>query len=137
MGVNAESDILNGLAAHLSALADIWPVAWPNIDFTPPSDGKYLRASFQPNRTETPYLEGSAYRFLGLLQITVVVPDGVGEIIAQAEGSRIARHFGYGTLITSASGDIHITEHPTVSGGLHAGADYELPVTVRYLIETE
>lgn len=137
MGVNAESDILNGLADHLETLAGIWPISWPNIDFTPPLDGKYLRASFQPNRTETPYLEGSAFRFQGLLQITVVVSDGVGEGVAQTEGSRIARHCGYGTLIPSASGDIHITEHPTVSGGLQAGTDYEVPVTVRYLIETE
>ncbi len=51
MATSAEARIKALLFARLGTLTGAGaalPVAWPNVGFTPPNDGKFLRADFIP-----------------------------------------------------------------------------------------
>lgn len=137
MSATAESDIGSALHAHLAGMAGVWPVAWPNTAFAPPSDGKYVRASFQPNEVQTRFSDPGAYRFIGIYQATVVSPLGEGEFVAMEQASLIARRFEHLTEIACDAGTIQIYERPSVRPGFVTQISHEMPVTIRYQITSD
>ncbi len=132
MGANVESDIKVALFDRLRDAIGLWPVAYPNVKFTVPSNKRYLRVSHQPNETQTPFLRAGEKEHEGLLQVTVVEGIGKGDIKATDQASLVVQLFKHLTEISSLSGNIQIPRQPSVAPGFNTKTTYELPVTIRY-----
>jgi hypothetical protein len=136
MGVNAQGDIGKALDAHLLAMAGAWPISFEGLDFVPPADGKYLRASFQPNETETRNLDAGGYYYKGLYAVMAVTKLGIGKYPALGHAALVAQRFSYLTELVTPSGTLRIYQEPSVRGGVKSGANYEVPIIVRYHLTT-
>jgi Bacteriophage related domain of unknown function len=132
-----EVDIPDALKAWLLAMPDVWAVAWPNVDFTPPTSKQYLRVSYQPNDPITRGIDKGGYVFRGLLLVTVVGKLGVGELAATTQAALIARRFDHLTFIPSSSGYILVDKMPSIRGGLKTDTGYEIPVVIPYTITAD
>ena len=137
MAATAESDIAKALHDRLAGLSSAWPIAWPNVAFTPPTDGRFYRVSLQPNDVETRQLGQGNYVYRGLYLVTVVIKEGEGEPVAIREASRIVRRFEYLTTMSTASGSLIISQMPSVRGGLVDGGRCEVPVVIAYELQTD
>jgi hypothetical protein len=132
----ANSDILASLCSHLADLAldPALPVAWPNVDFTPPSNG-YLAVSHFPasvTQIETGSLGRDRYR--GLFQVSVLKKHGIGSIAGGLTAANdIAAHFDRGSYIETDGGlFVRIRQTPFVGPGFKDGSYWQTPVSVLY-----
>ncbi len=135
MATYPETKILEGFAARLAALTftPALPVSYPNISFSPPASGKYLRARHLPNTTQQISLGSTGFnRHQGLFQIDVMWPLGVGETAPKEIAGKIIDHFKRGTEFTRESLLIRIPEPPSVAPALVDGVSYMVPVSIRY-----
>jgi hypothetical protein len=72
-------------------------IAFPNIQFTPPTSGQYFVLSHLPGEPEPAGMGTDAYnRFDGLFQIDVYSPIGKGEDEVNAKYEALARLFERG-----------------------------------------
>jgi hypothetical protein len=136
MAITAQSDIAKALNDHLAGLSSAWPIAWPNVTFTPPANGRFYRVSLQPNDTETRQIVRGGYVYRGLLLVSVVIKEGEGEPLAIREANRIVARFDYLTTLSTPSGNLVITSLPSVRGGIVNGGRCEVPVVIRYELTT-
>lgn len=132
----ANSDIFAALCSHLAdlVLSPALPVAWPNVDFTPPANG-YLAASHFPasvNQIETGANGRDRYR--GILQVSVFKKHGIGAISGgMAAANSVAAHFDRGSYIETAGGlFVRIRSTPFVGPGFKDGSYWQTPVSVLY-----
>ena len=79
------------------------PVAHENVDFTPPQDKKYLRFFLLPAPTDSLFLEGTDREYLGIMQITVVMPQGNGPKAAEDMITSLSGLFPNNLRLTSGS----------------------------------
>jgi hypothetical protein len=113
-------------AATLSVGSPALPIAYPDVAFTPPADGKYLEVSIFYNR---PAWEGLAAGRMdqGLLQVTVVGPKGQGIPALMRLASDVIDHFPKGLGL---SGGVKISRQPYAASPLLDDADTRVPVTI-------
>lgn len=82
MPTSTEARIKALLFARLGTLtgaAGALPIAWPNLSFTPPASGKFLRVDFIPNRVDRVFIgSGEPHQMRGLLQVSVMWPLNAG-----------------------------------------------------------
>lgn len=107
------------------------PVAYPEVAFTPPSDGKYLKVEDFSNK---PAWEGLSSGSLaqGLLQITVVWPRGVGTIAPAQIAQTVIAHFNKGLSLFSGTSRVTITQEPYAASPLTDDISVRIPVTVSW-----
>lgn len=75
-------------------------VAWPNIDFTPPSTGLWYEVAFLPGEPRSAGLGMDApNRYVGIFQVTVCATHGIGEGTVVSEAERIVTAYKRGTVI--------------------------------------
>lgn len=122
--------IKNLLFERLGALT--LPVAFPNVPFSPPSDGKYFIPNFMPNTSDRLVIDpNGTHRVYGLLQVTVVWPLDDGEDRAYDKASEVEGLFPcdlqLGTLPR-----VRITKAPDVAGVITQERSIYLPVTVEW-----
>jgi hypothetical protein len=123
------ADIASALLARCSTL-DVGdpalPVAYPDVPFTPPADGKYLEVSIFYNR---PAWEGLAAGRMdqGLVQVTVVGPKGQGIPALMRLASGVIDHFPKGLALTNG---VKISRQPYAASPLLDAADTRVPVTI-------
>lgn len=113
MANGIEAKIYNALAWHLSQLvfSPAIPVAWPNIDFTPPSSGKWIRLHQIPAPTVPLSVDtGGANEYLGVTQISVFWPLNTGLVQPKEVAAQIIDHFSRGTRIERESVTVEITQ---------------------------
>lgn len=118
-------------ASDLSTQAPALPIAWPEpaTTFTPPSDGKYLRVEFFPNRPKWQGLAGGKMDH-GLLQITVVWPKNQGEIAPVEAAGQVAAHFPKNLQLHNGSTKVKISSEPWISAALREDREVCVPVTI-------
>lgn len=135
MTSHVESKIFEGFTVRLAALtfSPVLPIAWPNVSFTPPAAGKYLRARHLPNTPEQISLGSTGFnRHVGLFQVDVVWPEGVGETAPKEIAGAIVAQFKRGTEFTRESIIIRIPAPPAIAPSIQDGKSYVIPVTIRY-----
>tara|TARA_R110002167_G_scaffold42512_13_gene129167 strand:+ start:7221 stop:7634 length:414 start_codon:yes stop_codon:yes gene_type:complete len=132
MTTTVESEIIEALSAHLSTMADVWPIAFENVDPGSLTNTRHLRTQHIPGPPRSYTLGRGFAQFIGIFQITVVVEKGIGAILPNTEVSKIVQHFERMGTISCPSGLITITERPASAGGLDGGATYDTPISIRY-----
>lgn len=133
-----ETDIQNGLNAHLVAAALGYPINFPNKHGT--SDRPRLEVSFATNDRTGEALDGSGaiQQSPGIMNISVVTDAGIGPSVATRIGDLVLAAFPQGTKIAIAGGVVDILQHPSQRGGFPDGmeggkySEWRVPVIVRY-----
>ena len=70
------------------------PVAWGNVDFKPPSNGRYLAATFIPNgNSRVAITTGAPHQYRGLLQVSVYWKRDEGTAAPVEVAGQVAEHF--------------------------------------------
>ena len=128
-----EASILNAFMHRINDLGLALPIAWPNVDFTPPADGKYIAVSFMPNTaTRVAITSGTPHRRVGLLQLSVFWPRGAGVYDPMAKADEIAAGFPADLILLGAGVRVRITKTPDIAGPLVEDHAVHIPVTVSW-----
>ncbi|MBN6597061.1 DUF4128 domain-containing protein [Citrobacter sp. RHB21-C05] len=127
-------DIASAMAARLGSWADAEniPVAWENIEFTPPTDGLYLAVHDMPATPRTLDLGLNCRVYSGVYQINVVAPAGTGRSDAVALAHQIAALFPEGQEIQGGDFTCWITSTPAIFRGIPTVVSYSIPVSLNY-----
>lgn len=124
------NDIMQALFQVLSNADLNYPVAWPGVNFTPPTSGVWIEASFLPN---SPIDEGipndSAVVPRGIFQINVNTRPGSGMVGITTAAELVQSEFPKGTML---AGFVRISQHPYLMSPITEGDRITLPVTIPY-----
>ena len=129
------ADIFDALFAKVGTLvtgSPSLPVAYPEVAFDPPADGKYLAVSVFTNR---PAWEGLASGKIdqGILQIDVVWPKNQG-LIAPAEIADLVKaHFARPCVMQSGTAQVRVSGEPWCAAPLIELSETRIPVSVRWV----
>ena len=130
-----ESSIQTALFAKVATLvlSPVHPVYWPNIDFTPPANKKYLRVTHFPNTTDRLFLgDTDPQRHQGILQVTVCAPLNSGESAAREIAGLVASHFSTGMRLISGAVTVKITKRANIASALITDTEMQIPVSISY-----
>lgn len=107
------------------------PVAMPDVTFTPPTDGRYLRVDLFSN---APFWEGLSSGKIdqGLLQITVVWPKGKGLIVQARAVAQVLAHFHKGLKLFGPGARITVNREPWAASPLPGDVSTETPITISW-----
>lgn len=105
MAVTVEGAIQEALLARLATLVlnPVHPIAWPNNNFTKPTDNRFLEARFVPNATNRILISSGPHQRLGFLQINVRDGLNKGPRITEIAGL-VAEHFPADLRLHHATG---------------------------------
>ena len=138
--MSVEASIHAALEAHLRAFAEPRQirVARQGFAFAPPRDAAYLRVSFLPNATTSPWTAfDDPSQFQGIFQITVVAPANQGVLPFIALASDVADHFGRGVRVPSSAPILTIEERPSIAAPIQDASSMQIPVSVRYRLSSK
>jgi hypothetical protein len=112
----------------LSVGSPALPIAYPDVAFTPPGDGRYLQVDLFAN---VPRWQGLASGRLdqGLLQITVVTPPGEGIVKARELANVVMSHFPKGLRL----GAVKISAEPWDASPLIGDGETRTPITIPWV----
>lgn len=125
--------IMNALFARLNSLtlSPVHPIAWPNTNFTPPTNGRFLRATFLPaNKTRFAIPADSINEHVGIMQVDVFGPLTVGASVPMATAQAVADHLKSGWVSRGAT-RVEIVS-AIIQQGSPSGSSFILPVSIRY-----
>lgn len=103
------------------------PVAWENVEFSPPPDGLYLRAFLLPANGATLNLEYGMSE-IGLYQINVCTPLGKGPRQAEKLAEALQALYPAGDVL----GGARLVRQPAIGPPIPDGVSRIVPVTIRY-----
>lgn len=117
--------------ATLSVGSPVLPVAMPEMSFTPPADGRYLRVDLFSN---APFWEGLASGRIdqGLLQITVVWPRLKGLIAPKRAEAEVCAHFFKGLRLHGSGVTVKVNREPWAASPITEPDKVSIPVTVSW-----
>lgn len=94
MAAGVEDAMMEVLFARLATLvlAPAHPVAWPNLNFTKPSNNRYLEARFVPNASTRFGVDEGPHDRFGFLQVNVRDKLNTGARVTGI-ASAVAAHF--------------------------------------------
>lgn len=108
------------------------PIAWPNVDFTPPPT-PYLRVDVLRNRPERLFMKGSAPHLRqGILQLTLVSAFDLGTDFLTDVADRLANQFPADLAMFESGVKVRVQEDPTVVTGEKTDATWDTRVDVYY-----
>jgi hypothetical protein len=139
MATYVETSIVEALMARLLTLtlSPALPVAWPNLDYTPPAAG-YLRATHVPNSTNQVTLGSTGKnRHVGIFQVDVFLPIMTGISTPMERAGAVAAHFKRGTTLTKDGINVRITRPPEVRPALQSLPYIQVPVIIRYQADAD
>ena len=110
-------------------------VAWENVAFTPGTD-TYLRAFLLRGTTTSRDLAGANTHRVGVFQINVVAPIGVGSGAVETIGESIAALFPQNLRMVDADLTVIVTSPMAIHSGLPSEDRFTLPVSCRYICDT-
>lgn len=120
------------LLARCAALSAILPVAMPDVIFSPPADGKYLRVGYFTN---VPRWEGLSDGAVdqGLLQIDVVWPKGQGVVAHRRVVSQVAALFPKGLRLYAPGARVTVNREPWAASPIVEASRTLTPITVSWV----
>lgn len=122
-------DALLARCATLAVGSPALPIAYPEVAFTPPADGRYLEVRVFANRHAWQSIAGGAMG-QGLLQITVVWPKGQGVVAAGQAADTVAAHFPNGQPMFSGGYKVTAVGEPQAMSPNSDGPQLRIPVTI-------
>jgi hypothetical protein len=133
---SVETNIQNALLKRVQSLTTTLPIAWPNLDFTPPADGSpYLAVRILPNRNERVFLGSNdpTYR-QGILQINVVTQYNKGPSASVETAGQIALHFPQDLVLRESGVNVQLTKAPDVGSAVANpnGTNWLVPISIYY-----
>ncbi len=107
------------------------PVAMPDVAFTPPTSGPYLRVDLFRN---APFWEGLASGRVdqGLLQVTLIWPKGRGLIVQAKAVKQIIDHFTKGLALHGTDTRVKINREPWAASPIMGDVSTETPITISW-----
>jgi len=108
------------------------PIAWPNVEFTPPADHQYVAVTHFRNQNERLYLRGNEQRRQGILQLSLVSLLGVGPSPSLAVAAEIIEDFPQDTIMISEGVRVRITRQPDTMSGIQSDVSWIIPISVYY-----
>jgi hypothetical protein len=130
-----EGKIADLLLTRLGTLpfSPAYQIAYPNVPFEPPA-ATYLEARILTNRTVNLYFANSdPDMFQGILQITVVAPNGEGAVNASDIAGEIAADLK-AAQITGDGITIKIEDRPSLAPMMQDKDRIRIPVSARYRV---
>lgn len=107
------------------------PVAMPDVAFSPPADGCYLRVDLFSN---APFWEGLTTGRVdqGLLQITVVWPKGKGVIKPRQAAAQVMAHFPKGLKLFGPATRVTVNREPWAASPILEDTETLTPITISW-----
>lgn len=130
-----ESDIETALFDRVTSLSltPPLPIAWPNVDYTPPTDGLYLAVQHFPNGVSRYSQTGAdPKQRIGILQLTVVTPLNQGASNATLIAGQIAEHFPADLIMRSGAVKVTVTDAPSIAPAIKTDASWDTPLSIPY-----
>lgn len=127
-----ESKLKTWAAAQSPAI----PVAWENTDFKPTA-GAYIEPSLIPVRTVTETLDGVHRRFMGLFQVSLVMPIDSGPGDAEALVKALDALYPLTTPLTADGLVIVLLQPMSAAPAVPRPDRYVIPVTCSYRADTD
>ncbi len=135
MATGTDAIIFDALLTHLKTMADVLPIAGPNITFPAAGQqkpGKYLKVDFLPNKTRQITFGPDPQMKAGILQVSIMWPIGSGLIdLLEVEGAIIDR-FKNQTFFASGV-KITINSEPWAASPFKDVDRMNTPVNVPYI----
>lgn len=124
-----DKDILTGALSRMASYSTSLPIAWPGINFTPPSEGRWFEVRHFPNTPNNLVMDADGdQEFLGFLQVSVFDRPGTGIVNLTEEAEGIIGHFPKGTAL----GPVTVRVKPYLSSPIPADNSIQIPVTIPY-----
>lgn len=107
------------------------PVAMPDVAFSPPADGRYLRVDLFSN---APFWEGLTTGRVdqGLLQITIVWPKGKGIVAHRRAAAQVMAHFPKGLKLFGPATRVTVNREPWVASPILDDSETLTPITISW-----
>ncbi len=122
--------IRKALEKKLAALIPAIATAFENAPFTPTAGTPYQRVNLLPNTPDNGTMGSAMYIEVGLFQVTLCYPMGVGPAAAETQAQAVRNHFKRSTSMTESSVTVLVTNTPRVSPAMIDGDRYCIPITV-------
>lgn len=115
----------------MSVGSPVLPIAMPDVAFTPPTDGRYLRVDLFNN---APLWDGLSIGRIdqGLLQITVTWPKGKGAIKPREAAAQVMAHFPKGLTLCGAGLRVKVNRSPWAASPIIEDSQTLIPVTISW-----
>ena len=129
------ADIETALFTRVASLvlSPALTVAWPNVEFTPPTEEAYLQVDHLPNNAQRLFLlTDDPEQWIGILQITVVSPTGQGSIGPSDIADLVSTHFKADTRLIEGDVVVDVTKDPDIRPAAPDGAWWRLPIDISY-----
>jgi hypothetical protein len=119
------------LATWAAAHSPVLQVAWQNAAFTPPA-ATHLRCFLLPAATGSDDLKGDHRQYLGVFQVSIVVPDGAGPAAPETILGELNTLFPMNLRLTSGAITVSQTSPVSAGPGQNEPGLYVVPVSFRY-----
>lgn len=123
-------NISGALDGHLSSMAGLPDVAWPNSDYQPAEGTLFLSVLLASGNVENINL-GYLEEHVGNYEVRVVAPAGQFKAEAEAMADTVADHFIANRELTYNGVTVKIIS-AQFGFGFTAGAWYQIPVAIDY-----
>lgn len=130
--MSPEENIEQALFAYVRDHVTQLPIAWPNVEFNPPTNHQYVAVTHFRNQNERLYLSGNEQHRRGLLQLTLISPLGFGSPPSLTLAGSIMADFSQDTVMTSEDVKVRITKQPDTMTTVKTDVSWAIPITVYY-----
>ena len=135
----SETDVAVALLARCATLtygSPVMPVAMPDVTFTPPTAANgsplpYFRVDLFRN---APFWSSLSHgkKAQGLLQVTVVWPEGEGIVAARRAASDVMTHFHKGLRLFGPATRVTVNKEPWAASPITEAAETLTPITISW-----
>ncbi len=124
------------LKAWAGARVPVLRIAYQGVKFVPQTDETYLAAFTLPASVDSQDLQGAHRLYLGIFQVSIVVPAGKGTGAAEAMADELAALFPLNLRLTRDSMTVMVYTPVEPGPGISEDATYTVPVSFRYRSDT-
>jgi hypothetical protein len=120
------------LETKLGTISPVLSTAYENVAFTPVAGVPYQECYTLRATPENSTLGDGFYKELGIFQVSLKYPQGVGPSTAEARAILIRAAFKRGTVLTSGTTKVLVTATPEIGAGRVDGDRWAVIVKVRW-----
>lgn len=128
----SEKTIRAALEEKLKAFDTLMPIAWENVNFDPTPGDPYFRVNLMRAEPENPAIGDRLRRYLGVLQVSLCYPQGVGPGVVEAKADALAAYFPRALTLVKNGINVVIDGTPYVMTGFADGDRWVVPVRIPY-----
>jgi len=126
------SIIRKALEQRLAALAPAIATAYENAPFVPAVGTPYQRVSMLPATPDNSTQGATLYLEIGIFQVTLMWPMGVGPSVMEDRAQLLRAHFKRGTSMVESGITVIVTKTPSVAPAFVDGDRFTVPVSIAF-----